>query len=42
MTASPIALPPSIDIPLKFSMVSFVEGSIDPKNLNNYYIKQIK
>lgn len=26
----------------EFSMVSFVEGSIDPKNLNNYYIKQIK
>lgn len=26
----------------EFSLVSFVEGSIDPKNLNNYYIKQIK
>lgn len=26
----------------EFSMVSFVDGSIDPKNLNNYYIKQIK
>jgi hypothetical protein len=26
----------------EFSMVSFVEGSVDPKNLNNYYIKQIK
>lgn len=26
----------------EFSIVSFVEGSIDPKNLNNYYIKQIK
>ncbi len=26
----------------EFSMVSFVEGSIDSKNLNNYYIKQIK
>lgn len=26
----------------EFSMVSFIEGSIDPENLNNYYIKQIK
>lgn len=26
----------------EFSMVSFVDGSIDAKNLNNYFIKQIK
>lgn len=26
----------------EFAMVSFIEGKIDPKNLNNYYIKEIK
>jgi len=26
----------------EFAMVSFIEGNMDPKNLNNYYIKEIK
>lgn len=26
----------------EFAMVSFIEGNMDPQNLNNYYIKEIK